>query len=172
MMKNKLILTLVLSGICLVSTNAMSFDLPVECKQLLDKNYSGWKMATVSKGVSDYFLKEKIADAPNLVKGDWNGDGSSDYAVLIEYGSQKVDGKSMPMSWTIAFIKNATGYSSYKLQGGDYIQTVKKGKRDFDHDKKKSFTYKTDAILSAIWEKSGTSYVWEKGKFKSIITSD
>jgi hypothetical protein len=172
MTKNKLILTLALSYICLVATNAMSLDLPVECKQILDKKYSGWKMATISKDVSDYFLKEKMADSPNLVKGDWNGDGNADYAVLINYGTEKIEGKSMPMSWTIAFIKNATGYTSYKLEGGDYIQTVKKGKKGFDHDTKKPLTYKTDAILSAIWEKSGTSYVWEKGKFKSIITSD
>ena len=129
-------------------------------------------MVKAIEGVTEYYKKEKITDAPNLVKGDWNGDGKEDYAALIEYGSEKVDDKMMPMVWTIAFIKSPKGYSHYKLEGGDYIQVVKKGKKDFNAETNKNFVHKTDAIFSGIWEKSGTVYVWDKTKFKSVITSD
>ena len=122
--------------------------------------------------LGEYFKTEKISNSPNLTFGDWNGDGMQDVAVLIEYGSEKVDDKMMPMVWTIAFIKSANGYSYFKLEGGDYLQTVKKGKKDFNAETNKSFIHKTDAIFSGIWEKSGTVYVWDKTKFKSVITSD
>ena len=128
-MKTKLTVTLMFLCICLFSTNAMAFDLPAECRQILDSKYSGWKMVKAIEGVTEYYKKEKITDAPNLVKGDWNGDGKEDYAALIEYGSEKVDDKMMPMVWTIAFIKSPKGYSHYKLEGGDYIQVVKKAKK-------------------------------------------
>jgi hypothetical protein len=50
--------------------------------------------------------------------------------------------------------------------------TCKKSKKDFNADTQKSFIHKTGAIFSGIWEKPGTAYIWEKGKFKSVITGD
>jgi len=171
-MKTKLTITLMLFCIGLFSINAMAVELPVECQKILDSKFSGWKSAEPIEGVLEYFKTEKITNAPNLTMGDWNGDGKQDYAALIEYGSETVDGNKMPTFLTIAFIKNAKGYSHYKLEGGDYLQTVKKGKKDFNAETNKNFVHKTDAIFSGIWEKSGTVYIWDKTKFKSVITSD
>ena len=171
-MKIKFTIVFSLLFICLFSISAAAENLPSECQKILDKQFSGWKMATVSSAITDYFRTEKISDAPNLIKGDWNGDGKTDYAALIEYGSEKIEDKMMPQTWTIAFLKTAKGYSFYKLEGGDYLQAVKKGTKGYDHDKQKAFVYRTDAITSNIWEKSATSYIWEKSKFKSVITSD
>jgi hypothetical protein len=171
-MKNKTTIAIALICICLLSINAMANELPPMCKTILDTKFSGWKMFKPIEGVTEYFKTEKITNSPNLTFGDWNGDGMQDVAVLIEYGSEKVDDKMMPMVWTIAFIKSANSYSYFKLEGGDYLQTVKKGKKDFNAETNKSFIHKTDAIFSGIWEKSGTVYVWDKTKFKSIITSD
>ncbi len=158
--------------ICLISTNAMAYELPAECKKILDTKFSGWKMAEPTKAVTEYYKTEKITNPPNLIKGDYDGDAKADYAALIQYGTETVDGNPMPKIWTIAFIKTARGYSYHKLEGGDYIQTVKKGTKDFNAESKKKFTHKTDAIFSGIWEKSGTAYIWVKGKFKSVITND
>jgi len=171
-MKNKTKIALAFFCICLFSMNAIASELPPLCKTILDLNFSGWKMHEPVEGVSEYFKTEKIANAPNLTTGDWNKDGLQDVAVLIEYGSEKVDDKMMPTVWTIAFIKSQKGYSHFKLEGGDYLQTVKKGKKDFNVETNKSFVHKTDAIFSGIWEKSGTAYIWDKTKFKSVITSD
>jgi hypothetical protein len=168
----KLTLAFTLFCICLISTNAMANELPPLCKTILDTKFSGWKMAQPIEGVSEYFKTEKIINAPNLTMGDWNGDKMQDVAVLIEYGSEKVEDKMMPMVWIIAFIKTAKGYSYFKLEGGDYLQTVKKGKKDYNAETQKNFIHKTDAIFSGIWEKSGTAYIWNKTKFKSVLTSD
>jgi hypothetical protein len=142
-------------------------------QKILDTKFSGWKLATPIDGVADYFKTEKITNAPNLTMGDWNGDGKQDYAALIEYGKWMSDDKVEHSSfWTIAFIKTAKGYRHFKLEGGDYLQTVKKGKKDFNAETNKDFVHKTDAIFSGIREKSGTAYIWDKIKFKSVITSD
>jgi hypothetical protein len=172
MIKNKLTATTTILCICLFSINAMAYELPAECKKILDSKFSGWKLAKPSDEVAAYYAKEKITNAPNLTMGDWNGDGKQDYAVLIEYGGKKAENKLIKDIWIIAFIKTANGYNQYKLEGGDYIQTVKKGKKDFNAETQKTFTHKTDAIFSAIWEKSGTAYIWSKTKFKTVITSD
>jgi hypothetical protein len=171
-MKNKTIFVTTLFYICLFSINVTANELPPLCKTILDSKFSGWKMAQSVKGVAEYFKTEKITNAPNLTMGDWNGDKMQDVAVLIEYGSEKVDDKMMPMFWTIAFIKSPKGYSHFKLEGGDYLQTVKKGKKDFNAETNRSFVHKTDAIFSGIWEKSGAVYIWDKTKFKSVIISD
>ena len=172
-MKNKFTLTFLLFCVCLISTNATASELPPLCKTILDTKFSGWKMHEPLEGVKKYFKTEKITNAPNLTTGDWNGDGMQDVAALIEYGTWMTDEKEEhPSFWIIAFIKSPKGYSHFKLEGGDYLQTVKKGKKDFNAETNKNFVHKTDAIFSGIWEKSGTVYIWDKTKFKSVITSD
>ena len=172
-MKNKVTLTFLLFCVCLISTNAIAAELPAGCKKILDAKFSGWKPAEPVEGVKEYFKTEKITNAPNLTTGDWNGDGMQDVAALIEYGTWMTDEKEeRPSFWIIAFIKSPKGYSHYKFEGGDYLQTVKKGKKDFNAETNKNFVHKTDAIFSGIWEKSGTVYIWDKTKFKSVITSD
>lgn len=126
-------------------------------------------MAKVNKDVSDWLKKSKHPFAPNLIKGDFNGDAKIDFAVLIR---QVVD--SQPTNSTIVFINSAKGYKMFNLEGGDgdYLVFEKKGKKAFDHEKNKSFIYETDAVTVGIWEKAATSYIWKDGKFIGIVTSD
>ncbi len=56
--------------------------------------------------------------------------------------------------------------------GGEYIALMKKGEKDYDYETDKNFIYKNDALFSGYFEKGGSSYIYEKGKFRGITTSD
>ena len=55
---------------------------------------------------------------------------------------------------------------------GAYLCLMPRGEWDYDFEMQAFFTYANDAILAGIFEKGGTSYVYEKGKFRAITTGD
>jgi hypothetical protein len=153
---------------------AQEISLPKECGQILDKKYKGWKMADIPLMILNWHKNSKQPFNPNLIKGDWDGDGKMDYAALIEKGKlRSPNGMNAPTLYTVAFIKRANSYSFYKLdENSDFIGLAKKGDKGYDYETGKTFTYKNDAIFSGIFEKAGTSFIWRKGKFVGIATSD
>jgi hypothetical protein len=159
----KLLLLLFLLCVAAAFNKAQSIKLPNECRKILNKNFRGWKFAQVPREVNAYHKERKFPFEPNFVRGDWNGDGKIDYAALIEHRKK---------TKTIAFIQLQTKYKHYNLEGGDYIQIFKKGVKDYSYTSQKNFTYKNDSIFVGISECCGSSYIWRKGKFVRIITSD
>lgn len=163
-MKSIFVLILLILFVCFVPTQAQKVNLPKDCLKILNKKFRGWKLVKVKEveGVLGH----------NLIKGDWNGDRKTDYAILIEYGKNRLgNGALEPAVWTIAFIKQKSVYSVHKIDGGDSIFLKKKGNRDYSYDTQKNFIYKNDAIFVAVnW--SGSSYIWGKGRFVGIATSD
>ncbi len=111
----KLLILLLFCCFSFISVQARSIQLPDVCKKLLDKNFQGWKIAEVSKEITDYHKKKKFSFKPNLIKADWNGDGKSDYAVLIEQGKLKnSQGKIIrKRRLTIAFVKVREGFKYF-----------------------------------------------------------
>jgi len=170
-MKKILFLLFLCVGCSIVQ--AQSIKLPNGCEKILNVNFKGWKLAQVPNDVSEYHKEKKFPFEPNLIKGDWNGDGQVDYAVLIEKGTLKnLEGADIgERKFTVAFIRINNGYKHFSFDGGDYIQLMKKGTKDYDYETDKNFRYKTDAIFGGLGQ-SGVSYVWKKGKFIEIITSD
>ncbi len=118
--------------------------------------------------------KNNFPYSPNFIKGDWNGDGKIDYAVLIEQGKLENSQSEVigERRFTVAFVRTQKSFKYFQFDGGDYIELMKKGSKDYNYETDKNFRYKTDAIFDGIWEKAGVSYVWERGKFIEIITSD
>lgn len=169
-------LTFLLLLLCIGSAplQAQSIQLPNDCKKILDKNFRGWKRAKVPKEVSEYHQARKFPFEPNLIKGDWNGDGKTDYAVLIEQGNLKNSqgGVIGNRSFTIAFMRTQKGFKHFTIEGGDYIQIFKKGEKDYNYDSGKDFIYKNDAIFVGVGDCCGNSYIWKKGKFIGFVTSD
>lgn len=169
MMKKYILFGLVTLIFPLMSINAQKITLPAACAKILDKEFKGWKMAEVNKAAADWIKRSKKPFAPNLIKGDFDGNGKTDYAVMIQR-----ENNAQPAISTVVFLHSAKGYKMFDLEGGDgdYIVLEKKGTRAFDHDKNKGFAHKYDAVSVGIWEKAATSYIWKNGKFNGVITSD
>ena len=146
--------------------------LPAAAQRLLDKKYPGWKFTKVSDDISDYFKKSD--DELNFVRGDFDGSGRFDYALQVEHGVELTDGgTSVPKSHLVVLMKNKNGYRLQIIDGGgDFISLSKKGDKGYDWETRKNFIFANDAIETVHFEKAATAYIYDKGKFRAVVTSD
>ena len=151
-------------------------ELPLPVKVLLNRSYPHWRFPEVSEEDCQIVKENGGPDAhPELIKGDFNDDGLADYAVLIEQDAEANDrGVMRPLIIRIvAFFRNRDGYRMQEVtgEGGGCLQLMPKGGRDFDYEAQRDFTYQHETIFSG-FGMGGTSYLYENGKFRAIITSD
>jgi hypothetical protein len=154
---------------CLViSAQSQQPEIPDDCSKILKTKFSGWKLAIIPDGITNYYKTERSFEQPNFIKGDWNGDEKIDYAVLLE------NKKDFEKRIILALIKTEIGFKDYILEevGYDCLMSQNKKTKAYNFETKKNFTFKNDAIFGYFWEKEGSSYIWEDGKFISITTSD
>jgi len=150
--------------------------LPTPIKVMLDRKFPGWQFPEVSdedcQGVKQWGGPEAY---PELIQGDFDGDGRLDYAVLIEEGSEAGDrGIAVyPDIYIVAFLnrQKKLKMTIVTREGGDCLQLMHKGDGDYDYEAQREFTYSNDTIFSGAGM-GGTSYLYENGKFRAIITSD
>ena len=151
-------------------------ELPRPIKVLLDRNFPGWQFPAVSdddcQSVKSWGGKDAF---PQLIHGDFDGDGRLDHAVLIEEGSE-TDGRGLvgrPDVYIVAFLARRNEYRMLIVthEGGGSLQLMRKGDRDYDYDTQREFTYSNDTIFSGVGM-GGSSYLYENGKFRAVITSD
>jgi hypothetical protein len=142
----------------------------------LDRRFPGWKYAEVD-GEIRTFLKEYVSSfaRPDIISGDFDGDGMPDYAVLIE---QKLPVRKLGETrdrkfYLVVFLKRSAGFKMHVLDPeGEYLTLMRRGDWDYDYETQSHFTYQHDAIFTGIFEKGGTSYIYKNGKFHTMITSD
>jgi hypothetical protein len=151
-------------------------ELPASARLTLNRRFPGWKFAEVSQEVRHFFETEMPGKSPYLIKGDFDGNGKPDYATLIWHGQVR-NGQgtiTWPRSFLVVFLRKGSGYRMYviKKPDGEYLCLAHKGTKDFNYDEQKEITYANDAILTGILEKGGSSYVFEKGRFRSFVSSD
>ena len=115
-------------------------ELPKAVKASLDKNFPGWEYPFVSNDIRR-FLKEHVSvDArPEVIAGDFDGDGQTDYAVLIEYGAvAKTQEPPRPPShdfYLVALLNRPAGYEMSRIgEGGEYLGLKRRGNRDYDYE--------------------------------------
>lgn len=151
-------------------------ELPRPIKILLDRNFPGWQFPAVSdddcQSVKSWGGKDAFAQ---LIHGDFDGDGRLDQAVLIEEGSDTDDRGLVyrPDVYIVAFLARRNEYRMriVTYEGGGSLQLMRKGEGDYDYEEQREFTYQRDAIFSGMGM-GGTSYLYENGKFRAVITSD
>jgi len=150
--------------------------LPTPIKVLLDKRFSGWEFPEISDDDCQIVKQTGGPDAyPELIQGDFDGDGRLDYAVLIEESSNNHEKGIVvyPDIYIVAFLNRHQGYKMTIVtrEGGGCLQVMPKGEGDYDYEAEREFTYSNDTIMSG-FGMGGTSYLYENGKFRAIITSD
>lgn len=150
--------------------------LPSSALSTLNRKFPGWQFAEVGPEVRQFFASEMQGALPYLIKGDFDGNARADYAVLIRHGEIRYpeSKQSWPRFFLVVFLRKARSYQTHiiKEPNGEYLCLAKKGTKDFDYDKQREITYAHDAIMTGIFEKGGSSYVYEHGRFRSFVSSD
>jgi hypothetical protein len=149
---------------------------PHPIKVLLDRNFPGWQFPAVSdddcQSVKSWGGKDAFAQ---LIHGDFDGDGRLDHAVLIEERSETDDRGLVgrPDVYIVAFLARRNEYRMRIVthEGGGCLQLMRKGDGSYDYEQQRQFTYPHDTIFSGMGM-GGTSYLYENGKFRAVITSD
>ena len=166
-MKIKLLIVVIISLCAAATTFAQIETMPDSVQRTLKTRFQSWEVSSVSNDVLEYYKKEKSADFPNAIKGDWNGDRKMDYAFLLQNRADK-DKKIL-----VALMASGKGSTSHVIgEAHDGLMSGKKGSKGYDQNRKRSFRFENDGIVSMIWEKTGTTYFWRKGRFQGVLTSD
>lgn len=153
-----------------------STALPPAARLMLDRRFPGWKFAEVSREVKQFFETSMKGASPSLVSGDFDGDAGHDYAALIRHGKIfNPSGKAIGSRYyLVVFLRRGARYRMHVVKDpdGEYLCLAQKGTRGYNYEEQREITYANDAILTGIFEKAGSSYVYERGRFRSFVSSD
>ncbi len=152
-------------------------ELPAEARSMLYLKFPDWRFAYIPDDEREALKQYSPAILqPDLISGDFDGDGHQDYAALIVHGVTRVEHDEIisPDFALVIFMAHRSGYQLYTIEdpGGEYIALIHKGDRGYNYELQAEFTFENDAIDAVIFEKAATSYVYEQGNFRAIITGD
>jgi hypothetical protein len=146
-----------------------SRTLPQDLRATLDREYPGWRFATISD--EDRRLLE-ANDSQEWVQGDYDGDGKIDYVVQIVR-----PGSPQPDQLTVALLRRSKGFERHTLGSGvvddnTFLHPVHKGEELYDFETGRKFPSPADAIVQLYDEKAAVTYLFEKDHFRKIISAD
>ncbi len=144
---------------------------------MLYARFPDWRLTTISDDVRQSLTQYEPPNLqPNLISGDFDGDGAADYALLITHGVTHVENNEIvnPASNLTIFLARPHGYKMFTINEpiGDYIALIHKGDKGYDYERQAEFIFTNDAIDAVTFEKAATSFVYEHGHFRAIISGD
>jgi len=155
-----------------VRTPRKASKLPRAVIANLDRRFPGWQFASPNDSVVQPVNNERPRSAEDMCIGqaDFDGNGTIDYAVHIKVG------QSLNKTRLIVYLRHGSRYWHRTLERsdslGELIVTVApKGTRDFDYTNDRKIIYSLPTIMFA-GEKGGYSYIYRRGRFYRIISSD
>lgn len=164
-----------LVSLFVVNLPAYSADLEKSCKTLLNQTLPVWTMASISEEVKT-FTAEQQAD-PLRIRGDFDGDGRQDIALLIQNRARPVFEEPDRINATRVAVCLAKEPSMVlrlieEPYCDDFIYLVKKGEHMYDIEAGDLGKYPVDAIGTTCFEKAGAVFLFDGKNFRRIINSD
>jgi hypothetical protein len=143
--------------------------LPPDAQRFLDERFRGWRFASVHAALQ---AKLPADSSPEWIEGDYDGDGKTDYAVQIV-----IAGPPESQQIVLVLLRRGDGYelhtlTSFPVQAAAYLRTSPKGEETMNVDKGTKFVNPTDAVGVLYGEEAGETFVYEKGRFRGVISGD
>lgn len=159
------LITVFLLGLSTVNVWAQKPRLLDEIRADLTRHAGKWRFAAnrTSDGVR----------CTARVAGDFDGNGQTDYAVYIEAGKGTHETR-----WRlIVYLQKDGGFERRTLErtlteADRCLHLFRKGANDYNYETSKHFRYQHDTVFLYYPEKAGASYVFWRGRFYRIATSD
>jgi hypothetical protein len=158
-------LLLVMAGLTAEELSAAS--LPPAVKTQLDARYPGWKLAAISPQITAWFREYRFQYDPNLVPGDFDGDGKTDYVVQIQTKQKQ--------QLVIGFVNRGEKFEVHVLASDSvdpysYLFLMEKGSKDFDFTTLKPFRHPVDAVDLLYFEKTPLTFMYRNGVFRKMLS--
>jgi hypothetical protein len=144
-------------------------DLPVAARELLDREYPGWRLAPVAVQVRDWFEQQRFSYAPNLARGDFDNDGKPDWALEIVAGG---------VQHTLVLLNRGEGFAGNLLasDGPDpftYLIVNRRGDREFSFETLRWFRHTRNSLLLMYFDRTPWLFSWTGSRFdKKLAPSD
>jgi hypothetical protein len=143
--------------------------LPPDVLRALDQQYPGWRFATIAAS-----LKAQLPEdaSPEWTAGDYNGDRQRDYAVqIVRPGAMDTP------QVVLALLRRGARYDAHTLtsipvQQGAYLRTSPRGQVLMDVATGTTFRAATDVIDVLYGQEAGETFIYDRGRFRRIVSGD
>lgn len=154
---------------------AHAADLEQSCRALLDHRLPHWTLASVSEEVKA-FAEQQQAD-PVKIRGDFDGDGREDIALLIQNRARPVLDEPQRINATrVAVCLAGERATVLRLIEAPYcddlIYLVRKGEDMNDIESGPLGKYPVDAVGTTCFEKAGAVFFFDGREFRRVVNSD
>lgn len=171
-MKKLLWLSIAVS-VTVLRVNGQSTAIPARARAAMDQVRPGWQVAYVSKRLSDKFVPGPMSPEPNVLVGDFDGNGETDYAVLAQFRSGPEN-----RSQLFALLRRQGNFRAveatdpYELDPNRYLYPRAKGSELYDLNTNEKLVCQFDAI-GLHYDCCGCrTFMFRDGRFHSIWTCD
>ena len=145
------------------------------CETRIAARFRQWRFAQVTAEVAEFAKRQH--ENPTIARGDFDGDGRTDVALLIQDGAapdSNYPGRLNSLHIAVCLNRKTQVklYMIDKLYCGDGITRAPKGKSYYNFETEKTGTYLLDGVSAYCFEKAGATYEFENGAFHQIVDSD
>jgi hypothetical protein len=89
--------------------------LPADIQGELAAAFPGWRIADLNPSIDLEWRRAFPEGTPNVLRGDYDGDGRLDYAVLVEYTRGEPPAQPQQVNRAVAFLRRASGLRMFTL---------------------------------------------------------
>jgi hypothetical protein len=167
----------VVIGLVLTQAGAPSAQgaLDDACKAHIGARFREWTMASVSAPVAER-ARARGFD-PTVARGDFDGDGRTDVALLVHVGPTLVLGapQRIAASRVVVCLNRPSGVAVHVIDEpycGDYIERAPKGEQYHDIENDRKDVYPLDGVITVCFKQASATFLYDGAGFRRIVTGD